>query len=126
MGTAGKATIVCVILLAAASTAVNVALWFDLSQLETRVSELEAADLSGHATLSSTGSSFTFEGMVTNHGTKNAHRVSVKIHLYEEETEVFEEEVYVGDLAGRKMNSVEAYFTFDGSWDDWGWEVTES
>lgn len=126
MRTGEKWAIVSVILLAAASMAINVALWIDLGLREGRVAQLEAADLGGEATLSWTGSSFTFAGIVANHGTRSAHGVSVKIHLYEEETEVFEEEIYVGRLAGRKIDSVQTNFTFHGSWDDWGWTITES
>lgn len=93
------------------------------NRLKATVSDLEAVDLDGLAVLSWIGSQFTFEGMVTNHGTESAYGVHVVLELCQDDQIVFQQERWVADFAGREMESFEFSFTFSGAWDDWGWWI---
>ena len=94
-----------------------------VSELEATVSDLEAVNLDGLAVLSWIGSQFTFEGMVTNHGTESAYDVHVVLIICQDDQIVFEQERWVADFAGREIESFEFSFTFSGAWDHWHWWI---
>ena len=88
-----------------------------------RISELERAELDGLASLSNFTDYFLFEGMVTNYGVETVYSVYAKVYLYKNGVIVYEDKVFVGDIAGREIDDFELRFTYEGEWDDWAWTL---